>query len=123
MNLPHSIAILGAPKNAAPELMAKLRAEKTRQAALVESREASRLCSLADYVEQHPESIAQAKAYVEKFLNSPGHVRLHWALNKWRKILASWSPNQIANLLRDEGAESRTLRESSPFARPASSRT
>lgn len=122
MNIPPSIANLGAPKNAAPELMAKLRAEKARQAALIESREVQRLRSLADYVEQHPESVAQAKTYVDKFLNSPGHVRLHWALNRWREILASWSVNQIANLLRDNGEDSRALRETSPFARPSTLR-
>ena len=122
MTIPPSIANLGAPKNATPELMAELRAEKARQAALIQAREVQRLHSLADYVEQHPESVNQAKAYVDKFLGSPGHVRLHWALEKWSVILSSWSLRQIAGLLRDRGESSRALRETSPFARPASQR-
>jgi|GEM_PF-1323111 len=123
MVLPHSIANLGAPKNATPEIMAGLRAEKARQAALIEEREHQRLSSLADYVEAHPEAITQASAYVAQFLDSHGHVRLHWALKKWQEILAAWSPSQIANLLRDKGEETRSLRETSPFARPSSGRS
>jgi hypothetical protein len=119
MTLPPSIANLGAPPNATPQMMAQLRAEKARQAALIEQRENQRLRSLAEYIETHPvEAVAQASAHVDRFLASPGHVRLHWALAKWKTILATWPVTRIVSLLRDNDDSTRDLRETSPFSRP-----
>ena len=119
MTLPLSIANLGAPRNATPEMMAQLRKEKARFAGIVEAREIGRLRSLADYVEEHPaEALEQASAYVHKFLESRGHVRLHHALQKWNDILHTWPLSKIISLLRETNEETRELRETSPFARP-----
>lgn len=119
MILPPSIANLGAPKNATPQIMEMLRAEKARQAAIIDERETRRLHALADYIEAHPqEAVAQATAHVRKFLGSAGHVRIHWALQKWKDILATWPVARIALLLRETDEEKRELRETSPFARP-----
>jgi hypothetical protein len=99
--------------------MAQIRAEKARQAAIIEERESRRLHSLADYIEAHPAAaLTQATAHVQKFLASAGHVRIHWALEKWKNILETWPVPRIASLLRDTDEERRELRETSPFARP-----
>ena len=117
MPLPASIMNLGAPLNAVPEVMVALRAEKTRQARIIEDRERIRLFELADYISTHPESLSQARIYVDRFLNSPAHSALHWALHEWDKILRERSNSEIADLLRDESEGTRHLRETSPFAR------
>lgn len=120
MPLPASIMNLGAPLNAAPEIMVALRAEKTRQAHIFEDRERIRLLELADYISTHPESFNQARIYVDRFLNSPAHSALHWALREWHDILQQGSAFQIADLLRESSESTRHLRETSPFARPQS---
>jgi hypothetical protein len=109
---------LGAPLNAAPEIMVALRAEKHRQARIIEDRERERLMELADYISTHPESISQARSYVDRFLSSPSHSALHWALREWHDILEQRSASQIADLLRESSESTRHLRETSPFARP-----
>jgi hypothetical protein len=55
---------------------------------------------------------------VARFLASPAHIRLHWALSEWKEILRTWKAPQIAALFRDELEEHRHLRETSPFAGP-----
>jgi hypothetical protein len=122
MPLPESIMNLGAPRNATPEIMAALRAEKARQGQIIEEREKTRLQGLADYIVSNPESLSQAKAYVSRFLNSPDHSTLHWALREWREILDAWELPQIASLLKDDSESTRHLRETAPFARPQSAR-
>lgn len=118
MPFPASIMNLGAPRNATPEVMAALRAEKMRHVEALNQRNRNRFLRLADYIEQHPECLEQARSHVERFLASPGHIRLHWALNEWRKVLADSSAAQIAALFREETEEHRHLRETSPFAGP-----
>ncbi|HRQ89860.1 MAG TPA: hypothetical protein PLA50_13755 [Bacteroidia bacterium] len=118
MPLPASIMDLGVPPNATPEAMAALRAEKSRQARLIENRERHRLNDLANYIESHPEAMDQAKAFVERFLDSPAHSALRWALREWHGILEQSSPAQIAALLGNESEATRHLRETCPFARP-----
>ena len=108
---------LGAPPGATPEMMAALRAEKARQARLIEDRERRRLTDLANHIESHPESLTGARDLVERFLNSPAHSALHWALREWQGLLEHSSPAQIATLLRDESESTRHLRETCPFAR------
>jgi hypothetical protein len=120
MPLPASIMNLGAPLNATPEVMAALRAEKTRQARIIEDRDRARLLELADYISTHPESLSQARSYVDCFLSSPAHSALHWALREWDEILAERSLSEISDLLRDDSESTRHLRETSPFARPQS---
>lgn len=117
MPLPASIMNLGAPLNATPEVMAALRAEKTRQARIIEDRDRARLLELADYISTHPESVTQARSYVDRFLSSPDHSALHWALLEWDEILEERSNSEIADLLRDESEQTRHLRETAPFAR------
>lgn len=118
MPLPESILKLGAPSDATPEVMAGLRAEKARQARLIEDRERRRLNDLADHIESHPESLDQARTFVVRFLKSPVHSSLHWALREWRSLLERSAPAQIAALLRDDSEATRHLRETCPFARP-----
>ncbi|HAL71979.1 MAG TPA: hypothetical protein DCP71_09440 [Verrucomicrobiales bacterium] len=122
MPLPESIMNLGAPRHATPEIMAALRAEKARQGQIIVEREKTRLHGLADYIVSNPESRAQAKAYVMRFLNSPDHSALHWALREWRDILEQRSLSEIASLLKDDSESTRHLRETAPFARPQSAR-
>lgn len=118
MPFPASIANLGAPPNATPEIMAALRAEKMRHVEALNQKNRARYLRLADHIEQHPECMEQARNHVERFLASPGHVRLHWALSEWREVLAHQSASQIAALFREETEEHRHLRETSPFAGP-----
>ncbi|MFN0079559.1 MAG: hypothetical protein ACKVY0_24100 [Prosthecobacter sp.] len=109
---------LGAPRNATPEVMAALRAEKMRYVEALNQKNRTRFLRLADYIEQHPECLDQARSHVERFLASPGHIRLHWALNEWREVLAESSAAQIAALFREDTEAHRHLRETSPFAGP-----
>jgi hypothetical protein len=111
---------LGAPLNAVPEVMTALRAEKTRQALIIEDRERIRLLELADYISTHTESLRQARIYVDRYLNSAAHSALYWALREWHDILEQRSASQIADLLRESSESTRHLRETSPFARPQS---
>lgn len=122
MPLPASILSLGAPSNASREVMAALRAEKARQAALVEEREIQRLRKLADYIEAHPETLHQAGEYVRRFLDSPQHTALLWALGEWDQILQTWTPARIAEMLRGDSEDQRHLRETAPFFRPQEAR-
>jgi hypothetical protein len=117
MSLPASIMNLGAPREATPEIMSALRAEKARQARIIEDRERERLHDLADYIVAHPESLIQAKGYVDRFLGSKAHSALHWALRDWHEILEQRTLAEIADLLRDDTERTRYLRETSPFAR------
>ena len=98
--------------------MAALRAEKMRHVEALNLKNRNRYLRLADYIEQHPECLNQARDHVERFLASPGHVRLHWALNLWRAVLAERSASEIAAIFREDSEEHRDLRETSPFAGP-----
>ncbi len=118
MPLPASILSLGAPHNATPEMMSAIRAEKQRHALIVEQREKKRFMELADYISAHPESLDQAKGYVNRFLSSPEHSSLHWALREWHALLEQCSNIEIADILRSDSEQTRHLRETSPFARP-----
>ena len=73
---------------------------------------------LADYVEQHPESVQTAIRHVDRFLASPGHIRIHWVLNLWRSVLKSSNPQEVAAILRDDSPETESLRESPPYFGP-----
>jgi hypothetical protein len=120
MTLPPSIANLGAPLKATPEMMMQLRAEKARHAATIEEREIQRLRSLTDNIEAHPQqALAQASVFIQTLLGNPGHIRLHRALKQWEDILDSWPVSRIASLLRETNEDTRELRETAPFARPA----
>ena len=74
--------------------------------------------SLADYVERHPESLQTALEHVEKFLDRPSHVRIHWILKEWRSVLLNASPFQMAAILRDDMPATESLRESPPYLGP-----
>jgi hypothetical protein len=111
---------LGAPRQATPEVMVALRAEKARQARIIEDRDCARLQELASYIATHPESLIQARSYVGRFLESPEHSALHWALREWDEILHEKSLSEIAEILSDDSESTRHLRETSPFARPKS---
>ncbi len=108
---------LGVSRDATPEMMAAIRAEKARQAHLIELREKKRLLELADYIASHPESLNQARSHVSRFLGSPDHSALHWALREWRDILEEQTHVEIAEMLRSDSERTRHLRETSPFSR------
>jgi hypothetical protein len=118
MPFPASLANIGLPSGVSSDEVVARRAEKMRHVEALNQAEQKRYLLLADYIEQHPESLTQARNHVEKFLASPGHVRIHWVLEEWRKVLADWPAVKIAAMFREESEQYRHLRETSPFARP-----
>jgi len=69
--------------------------------------------AVADKICSRLELLDVARENLRRWSNAEG--ALPPALEEWRKILETWPPEDILNLLRDPGDEAIRLRQSSPF--------
>ncbi len=96
-----------------------IRAERQRHIDALNARHHEEDLKLADYIESHPASLVDAKAFVKRFLGSDRHSRYHWILQEWRRILETKSAHEIAAIFRDGSETTDELRSSAPFCGPA----
>lgn len=92
------------------------KAEVQRAVAELKARLHAEDLKIALYIEAHPvESIADAKAYVERFLGSPRHTRYHWILRRWQRLLDTLTAVEIVAIFRTGSDDTEELRSSAPF--------
>lgn len=97
-------------------LSPELREEVERSVADLKARLHEEDLRVALYIESQPEkSIAEAKAFVARFLGSASHLRYHWVLEKWDELLQSKSSAEIVRVFREGKDETEELRSCAPF--------
>jgi superfamily II RNA helicase len=90
--------------------------EVNRAVADLKARQHAEDLKIAERIEAESEqTLAEARAFVNRFLASPQHSPYHWILLRWQNILNTQSPGEIINLFRQGDDATEELRASAPF--------